>query len=54
MPIGTGIVDTRRAMQLLAGAGFDGYLSGEWINWEPPEVHLPREIQTMQGYENSC
>jgi sugar phosphate isomerase/epimerase len=51
LPIGTGIVDTRRAMQLLAGAGFEGYLSGEWINWEPPEVHLPREIATMKGYE---
>ena len=51
LPMGTGIVDTRRAMQLLASAGFDGYLSGEWINWEPAEVHLPREIATMTGYE---
>ena len=51
LPMGTGIIDTRRAMELLASVGFDGYLSGEWINWEPPEVHLPREIATMRGYE---
>ena len=49
--IGEGIVDTQRAIQLLPSMGYDGYLSGEWINWEPPEVHLPREIATMKGYE---
>jgi len=49
--MGTGIVDTKRAMQLLASMGYEGYFSGEWINWEPPEVHLPREIETMRGYE---
>jgi sugar phosphate isomerase/epimerase len=52
LPMGTGIVDTRRAMELLAAAGYEGYLSGEWIKWEPPEVHLPREIETMKTYED--
>ena len=50
-PMGEGIVDTRRAIQLLPSIGYDGYLSGEWINWEPPEVHLPREIEAMKRYE---
>jgi sugar phosphate isomerase/epimerase len=51
LPMGTGIVDIRRATQLLASLGYDGYLSGEWIDWEPAEVHLPREIAVMKGYE---
>ena len=50
---GTGDVDHREALALLRGGGYDGYLSGEWINWEPPEVHLPREIATLRGYENA-
>jgi sugar phosphate isomerase/epimerase len=51
MPIGTGTIDHRIAVGLLKGCGYDGYLSGEWINWEPWEVHLPREIATMRSYE---
>jgi hypothetical protein len=39
-------------VQLLRAAGYDGYLSGEWIDWEPCEVHLPRELATMRVYEN--
>lgn len=50
-PTGEGMVDHRRAVQLLQAAGFDGYLSGEWIDWEPYEVHLPRELATMRAYE---
>ena len=51
-PMGTGIIDTRRGIQLLRSISYDGYLSGEWINWEPYDVHLPRELNTMRGYEN--
>jgi sugar phosphate isomerase/epimerase len=51
MPIGTGIIDHRIAVGLLKECGYDGYLSGEWINWESWEVHLPREIATMRSYE---
>jgi sugar phosphate isomerase/epimerase len=50
-PIGEGFVDHRRAVELLAGIGYTGHLSGEWINWEPWEAHLPRELATMRGYE---
>ena len=28
-----------------------GYLSGEWIGWEPYAVHLPRELAAMRAYE---
>ena len=50
-PIGTGDIDHRRALQLLATIGYDGFLSGEWINWEPYEIHLPRELATMKRFE---
>ncbi|MCL4506774.1 MAG: sugar phosphate isomerase/epimerase [Chloroflexi bacterium] len=51
-PVGSGEIDHRRAVELLQQAGYDGYLSGEWIGWEPPEVHLPRELATMKSYES--
>ncbi len=50
---GTGDVDHKQVMELLRGGGYEGYLSGEWINWEPTDVHLPREIATMRGYERA-
>jgi sugar phosphate isomerase/epimerase len=51
VPIGQGDFDHRRVIELLVGMDYDGYLSGEWINWEPAEVHLPRELATLKGYE---
>jgi len=51
VPIGWGTIDHRTAVRLLRKAGYDGYLSGEWINWEPWEIHLPRELATMKAYE---
>jgi len=50
-PIGEGIVDHRRVIELLKTIEFDGYLSGEWIGWEPYETHLPRELATLRRYE---
>jgi sugar phosphate isomerase/epimerase len=50
-PIGQGDIDHRTAVKLLAALPYEGYLSGEWINWEPAEEHLPRELATMKGYE---
>jgi len=47
-PIGAGAIDHPRALALLHNHGYAGYLSGEWINWEPHEVHLPRELTTLQ------
>jgi sugar phosphate isomerase/epimerase len=52
--MGEGIVDTRRAVQLVEAGGYEGYLSGEWINWEPYAVHLPRELATMRAYEQGA
>lgn len=49
-PVGEGVVDHRRAVELLAGVEFGGHMSGEWIGWEPWEVHLPRELATMRSY----
>jgi sugar phosphate isomerase/epimerase len=51
LPIGQGDIDHRRAVQLLEGMPYTGYLSGEWINWEPYEVHLPRELAAMKAFE---
>ncbi|MDB5084448.1 MAG: hypothetical protein JWN30_1334 [Bacilli bacterium] len=52
MQMGTGQVDHSRIVELLLANRYDGFLSGEWINWEPYDVHLPREIAAMKAYEN--
>jgi len=49
--IGQGDIDHRRAVELLQGMGYDGYLSGEWINRGPHEDYLAAELATMKGYE---
>ena len=51
VPIGTGEIDHRRAVELLLAINFTGYLSGEWINWEDYRIHLPRELATLKRYE---
>jgi len=51
LPIGEGAIDHRRALELLQTLPYDGYISGEWIAWEPYEVHLPRELAAMKRYE---
>ncbi|NLF39958.1 DUF4404 family protein [bacterium] len=50
-PIGEGVYDHRRALELLLRHGYGGFISGEWINWEPAEKHLPRELSTLRNYE---
>ena len=53
-PIGTGFLDHKRAIELLHSIDYDGYISGEWIDWSDPyESHLPRELATMRGYESA-
>ena len=52
LPTGEGEIDHRRAVELLQGSRYDGFLSGEWIGWEPYDVHLPRELATMKQYEH--
>lgn len=50
-PIGDGDVDHRRALELLHGSGYDGHISGEWIEWESADVHLPRELERLNAIE---
>jgi len=47
-PIGQGSIDHHRAMELLTDMGYDGAVSGEWIGWEPYEIHLPRELGLLK------
>jgi len=51
VPVGKGDIDHRRAVKLLKTGNYDGFMSGEWIDWEPCETHLPRELLTMRRYE---
>ncbi len=52
MPIGQGAVDHRSAVHVLSSGGYEGYLSGEWIDWSIPyDTHLSRELDTMRRYE---
>lgn len=51
-PIGEGDFDHRVVVRCLDSIGYDGYLSGEWINWDDPFAsHLPREVAKMREYE---
>ncbi len=47
LPIGSGAVDHATALGLLVASWYDGYASGEWIDWESYDTHLPRELATM-------
>ncbi len=55
LPTGTGDFDHREAMRLLLADGYDGYLSGEWIEGtSEPEFqagHLSGELATLKSYE---
>ncbi len=51
-PIGAGEFDHAVALRLLVEGGYQGWVSGEWINWEPAEVHLPRELTTLRSLEH--
>jgi len=54
LPVGQGKIDHRRAVELLKADDYSGFMSGEWIGWEPFETHLPRELATMKSYEAAC
>jgi sugar phosphate isomerase/epimerase len=51
LPVGQGAYDHRCVLHLLGSVNYDGYLSGEWIDWEPADVHLPRELAAMKAFE---
>ena len=48
---GAGEYDLATVFRSLIADRYTGYLSGEWINWEAAEIHLPREIQAMRAFE---
>ena len=47
---GEGVCDYGVVVRVLRDSGYDGFVSGEWINWEPYDVHLPRELAKMNGF----
>ncbi|MCL2814685.1 MAG: sugar phosphate isomerase/epimerase [Oscillospiraceae bacterium] len=49
MPVGEGGVDHAAALTLLKDYKYDAYISGEWIGWEPYDIHLPREIANLKS-----
>ena len=55
VPIGEGDLDHRVVLRLLKGAGYDGFISGEWIEGVmTPKFfasHLGGEIATLKSYE---
>ena len=53
LPIGDGEIDHQRAMELLQEDNYSGFLSGEWIQWEPYEIHLARELNRLQAIESN-
>ena len=51
MRMGAGWVEQKSVLEVLRDGGYDGYLSGEWIKWQPPDEHLPREIERLREIE---
>ena len=49
LPVGQGDIDHAAALRCLKQSGYDGAVSGEWIQWEPHEVHLPRELALLRA-----
>jgi sugar phosphate isomerase/epimerase len=49
-PMGTGEIDHALAIRLLAGMGYEGAVSGEWIDWQPAEEMLPREAEVLRQF----
>lgn len=54
-PIGHGEFDHRTVIRCLQTIGYEGFISGEWINWADPwNVHLPRELASLRNYEDAA
>ncbi|WP_138750896.1 sugar phosphate isomerase/epimerase family protein [Paenibacillus sinopodophylli] len=49
--IGSGDIVHAEVIHSLQGIGFAGYLSGEWFQWEPYDIHLPRELDALKQAE---
>lgn len=52
-PIGQGKIDHVCALRCLKQINYAGYVSGEWIDWEPFEIHLPRELAALKKCEQA-
>ena len=50
--MGTGQIAPAAAMRLLATIGYEGAISGEWIDWQPYEEMLPREAAVLREYRS--
>ncbi|MCX8081936.1 MAG: sugar phosphate isomerase/epimerase [bacterium] len=48
--MGQGEIPYNIAVRLLKNSGYNGYLSGEYINAWPPEVVLPHDIEVLKSY----
>ncbi len=52
MPIDANIIDHKLALRELLSMDYDGWLSGEWIDWDRPG-YLTEERETMRRYEDA-
>ena len=50
-PIGQGVIDHHRALELLSSINYQGFISGEWIRWKPHADHLPQELALLKSLE---
>jgi sugar phosphate isomerase/epimerase len=48
--MGEGNIPHQEVFTLLAGIGYAGALSGEWINFLPPDEVLPHDVRVMREY----
>jgi sugar phosphate isomerase/epimerase len=48
--MGEGKIPHDEAVKLLAGVGYSGYFSGEWIGFVAPEIVLPHDARVMREY----
>jgi sugar phosphate isomerase/epimerase len=52
--MGEGDIPHDEAARLLASIGFQGHLSGEYINFLPAEELLPHEARVLRSYINQA
>ncbi|ANY68109.1 hypothetical protein BBD42_17715 [Paenibacillus sp. BIHB 4019] len=50
-PIGEGELDFLQIAHVLLEANYEGFVSGEWANWDVPyDIHLPQELIALKQY----
>jgi sugar phosphate isomerase/epimerase len=48
--MGEGDIPHDEPIRLLASIGFEGHLSGEWIDFLPPDEILPHDSRVLRHY----